>query len=70
VVSYGCTEICELLLKCGALPDISGYKNRRPLHEAAKHNRIEEAKLLLHYNADRDQYDQYGRKPMYAYILS
>jgi len=28
----------------------------------AKHNRIEEAKLLLHYNADRDQYDQYGRK--------
>ncbi|XP_036144576.1 BRCA1-associated RING domain protein 1 [Monomorium pharaonis] len=64
VVNYGCTEICEILLNCGALPNISGYKNRRPLHEAVKLNRIEETKLLLRYNADRDQCDQYGKKPI------
>lgn len=69
MVNYGCTEICELLLNCGASPDISGYKTRRPLHEAAKFNRIKEAKLLLHYNADRSQYDQYGKKPMYVYFI-
>lgn len=67
VVSYGYTEICKLLLNCGALPNISGFKNRRPLHEAAKEDRIEEAKLLLQFNADKDQYDQRGKKPMYVY---
>lgn len=70
MVNYGCFEICELLLKCGASPKISGYKTRTPLHEAAKENRIQEAKLLLHHNADREQYDQYGKKPMYVYALS
>lgn len=69
MVSYGCTEICKLLLNCGALPDISGYKSRKPLHEAAKCNRIEEAKLLLHYNADKNLPDQYGKKPMYVDVL-
>ncbi|XP_024867584.1 BRCA1-associated RING domain protein 1-like [Temnothorax curvispinosus] len=64
MVSFGYTEICELLLNCGASPDISGYKNRRPLHEAIKCNRIEEAKLLLRHNADRNQYDQHGKKPI------
>ncbi|XP_011687580.1 PREDICTED: BRCA1-associated RING domain protein 1-like [Wasmannia auropunctata] len=64
VVSFGLTEICELLLEWRASPDISGYNNRKPLHEAAKHNKIKEAKLLLRYNADRNQYDQYGKKPI------
>lgn len=67
MVSYGYTEICELLLNCGASPDISGYKNRRPLHEAAKEDRIEAAKLLLRYNADKDQYDEREKRPMYVY---
>jgi len=69
VICFGYTEICKLLLNCGALPDISGYENRRPLHEAVMYNRIEEVKLLLHYRADRDLYDQYGKKPMYVYGL-
>ena len=68
-VSFEYTEICKLLLNCEALPDITGFKNRSPLHEAAKCNRIEEAKLLLHYNADRNQCGQYGKKPMYEDIL-
>lgn len=70
MIIYGYTEICQLLLNCQASPDISGLKNRRPLHEAAKFNRIVEAKLLLDHKADRDQYDQYGKKPMYVYTLS
>lgn len=69
MVSFGYTEICKLLLNCGALPDISGYKTRRPLHEAVKCNRIEEVKLLLHHHADRDLCDQNGRKPMYIYFI-
>jgi len=69
MVNFGYTEICKLLLNCEALPDILGFKNRSPLHEAAKYNKIEEAKLLLHYNADRNQCDQYGKKPMYVHVL-
>ncbi|XP_011169381.1 BRCA1-associated RING domain protein 1 isoform X2 [Solenopsis invicta] len=64
VVSYGYTEICALLLECGASPNISGFNQRRPLHEATKNNRIEEAKLLLQHNADRELCDQYGKKPI------
>ncbi|XP_011879954.1 PREDICTED: BRCA1-associated RING domain protein 1-like isoform X2 [Vollenhovia emeryi] len=63
-ISFGYIKICELLLTCGASPDISGRKNRRPLHEAVKLNRIEEAKLLLRHNADREQYDHFGKKPI------
>ncbi|KYM98879.1 BRCA1-associated RING domain protein 1 [Cyphomyrmex costatus] len=63
-VNFGYTEICKLLLECGASPDVAGIKNRRPLHDAAKYNRIEEAKLLLHYNANRNHRDQFGKKPI------
>lgn len=67
MVSYGCIEICKLLLSCGALPNISGYEKKTPLHDAAESDRIEEAKLLLDYHADKNLYDQYGKKPMYVY---
>jgi len=43
-----------------------GYENSTPLHEAAKHDRIEEAKLLLKHGADYNLCDQYGKKPMYV----
>lgn len=67
-MSYGHIEICKILLDGGALPNMSGYENSRPLHEAAKFNRIEEAKLLLKYGADKNLCDQYGEKPMYVYM--
>lgn len=70
MVSYGYTEICKLLLNCGASPNISGYKSRRPLHEAVKYNRIEEVKLLLHHQADTQLCDESGKKPMYVWIIT
>lgn len=69
MVSYGFIEICKLLLSCGALPNISGYDKKTPLHEAVEYDRIEEAKLLLDYYADKNLCDQYGKKPMYVYVL-
>lgn len=68
MVSYGCIEISKLLLSCGALPNIQGYEKKTPLHEAVENNRIEEAKLLLDHHADKDLYDQYGKKPMYICV--
>lgn len=65
MISYGYIEISELLLSCGALPNISGYENRTPLHEAVDSDRIIEAKLLLDHHADKELCDQYGKKPMY-----
>lgn len=50
------------------MPNKSGYKNRTPLHEAVEFDKIEEAKLLLDHQADRNLCDQYGKKPMYVYI--
>lgn len=50
------------------MPNISGYNNKTPLHEAAEFDRIEEAKLLLDHHADKNLRDQYGKKPMYVYI--
>lgn len=70
MISYGYYEICELLLNCGASANMSGYKNRRPLHEAVKNNRMEEIKLLLRYNADRNVFDEYGKKPMYVRLYT
>lgn len=67
MVCFGYIEICKLLLNGGALPDIPGHENRRPLHEAVDANRIEIAKLLLSHHADKDVYDQCGNKPMYVY---
>lgn len=66
MISYGYYEICELLLNCGASVNMAGYKNRKPLHEAVKNNRVEEIKLLLRYNADKNVFDEYGKKPMYV----
>jgi hypothetical protein len=67
VVSYGYVKICEILLDGGASPNILGYENSTPLHEAAKCDGIEEAKLLLKHGADKNLCDQYGKKPMYVY---
>lgn len=68
MVSYGYIEISKLLLSCGASPNISGYDAKTPLHEAVECDRIEEAKLLLDHHANKDLYDQYGKKPMYIYL--
>jgi len=68
VVSYGYVKICEILLDGGASPNISGYENSTPLHEAAKCDGIEEAKLLLKHGADKNLCDQYGKKAMYVYM--
>lgn len=70
MISYGWTEICELLLEGGALPNIPGYESRRPLHEAADVNNIAGAKLLLQYKADTDVRDSHGKRPMYVYVGS
>lgn len=67
MVSYGYIKLCELLLGGGALPDTPGNESRRPLHDAVISNRIEEAKLLLQYHADKDVYDQYGKSPLYVF---
>lgn len=64
VVSFGYTNICRLLLECGALPNTPGEGNRTALHEAAKENRLSEAKLLLKYSANKDVYDNSGKKPI------
>ncbi|XP_050471073.1 BRCA1-associated RING domain protein 1-like [Bombus huntii] len=64
VVSYGYSDICYLLLKCGALPNTPGEGNRTALHEAAKANRLSEAKLLLKYSANKNVYDDYGKRPI------
>lgn len=68
VVSYGYSDICYLLLKCGALPNTPGEGNRTALHEAAKANRLSEAKLLLKYSANKNVYDDYGKRPMYVLL--
>lgn len=68
VVSYGHTNICQLLLECGALPNTPGEGNRTALHEAAKANRLLEAKMLLKYSANKNVYDDYGKKPMYVLL--
>ncbi|XP_014470814.1 PREDICTED: BRCA1-associated RING domain protein 1-like isoform X2 [Dinoponera quadriceps] len=64
IVSYGHTQLCELLLKGGASPNIPGTESRRPLHDAVISGGIEEAKLLLRYHADKDVYDKYGKSPL------
>ena len=64
VVSYGFTNICQLLLECGALPNIPGAENRTALHEAAISNRLVEAKMLLQYSAKKHVYDIHGKKPI------
>lgn len=69
MVSYGHIELCELLLKGGASPNIPGNESRRPLHDAAISNRIEEAKLLLRYHADVDVYDKFGKSPLYVLYI-
>ena len=56
------------MLECGALPNTPGEGNRTALHEAAKENRLLEAKLLLKYSASKDVYDNSGKKPMYVLI--
>ncbi|XP_047352239.1 BRCA1-associated RING domain protein 1-like [Vespa velutina] len=63
-INLGHYEICELLLKAGAFSNVPGIENRTPLHEAVINNRVKEAKLLLEYHANRDVYDQYGKKPI------
>ena len=64
VVSYGFTNICQLLLECGALSNVPGAENRTALHEAAISNRLVEAKMLLQYSARKDVYDKHGKKPI------
>ncbi|XP_043493997.1 BRCA1-associated RING domain protein 1-like isoform X2 [Polistes fuscatus] len=63
-INLGFYEICKLLLKAGAYPNIPGIDNRTPLHEAVLNDRIREAKLLLEYHANKDVYDQFGKKPI------
>ncbi|KAI4484889.1 hypothetical protein M0802_012982 [Mischocyttarus mexicanus] len=63
-INLGFYDICKLLLKAGAFPNIPGIDNKTPLHEATINNRVREAKLLLEYHANRDVYDQFGKKPM------
>lgn len=64
VVNFGYTNICKLLLECGALPNTPGAENRRALHDAAMNNRVSEAQLLLKYSASKHVYDNRGCKPM------
>lgn len=68
VVNFGYINICQLLLECGALPNTPGILNRRALHDAAINNRLAEAKILLKYSANKNVYDDYGKKPMYVSI--
>ncbi|XP_043665095.1 BRCA1-associated RING domain protein 1-like isoform X2 [Vespula pensylvanica] len=63
-INLGHYEICELLLKAGAFTNSPGIENRTALHEAVINNKVEEVKLLLQYNANKEVYDQYGKKPM------
>ncbi|KAI4484882.1 hypothetical protein M0802_012991 [Mischocyttarus mexicanus] len=63
-INLGFYDICKLLLKAGAFPNIPGIDNKTPLHEATINNRVREAKLLLEYHANRDVYDQFGKKPI------
>ncbi|XP_012348288.1 LOW QUALITY PROTEIN: BRCA1-associated RING domain protein 1-like [Apis florea] len=64
VVSFGYTNICQLLLEYKALPNTPGKSNRRALHDAAINNRLAEAKILLKYSADKNVYDDHGKKPI------
>ncbi|KAF7418634.1 hypothetical protein HZH68_001287 [Vespula germanica] len=67
-INLGHYEICELLLKAGAFTNSPGIENRTALHEAVINNKVEEVKLLLQYNANKEVYDQYGKKPIdYCY---
>ncbi|KOC70454.1 BRCA1-associated RING domain protein 1, partial [Habropoda laboriosa] len=64
VVSYGYTNICQILLECGASPNTPGVEIRTPLHDAAINNRLLEAKMLLKYSANKNVYDNHGKRPI------
>lgn len=64
VVCYGYSNICKLLLECGALPNTPGLDNRRALHDAAQNKRLPEAEMLLKYGARKDVYDNSGKRPI------
>lgn len=50
---YGETEICQLLLSCGADPAIIDYGNNTPLHLAVYNSRVDTVRALLSFEAVR-----------------
>lgn len=66
--SYEYVEVCKVLLKANAQPDMYGYDNRTALHEAVKADNIELASLLIEANASKKVFDNVGKKPMLVLI--
>lgn len=63
-MSYGFIEVTEALLKAGAKPNMYGCDNRTALHEAVIADNCDMASLLINSNANRQAFDNVGKKPM------
>lgn len=62
----GNQQICEILLKEGALVDIQDHENRTALHYAANNGHVHVCTLLLKNNAHVNQQTNTGTSPLYA----
>jgi uncharacterized protein len=64
----GCVECMQLLVANGADPNIVDYKAVTPLIIALDNLHFDTAKVLLDAGADSNQWDRWGRSPLYLAI--
>ena len=58
-------QTADLLRHNGANPHVQGYKERFPLHSAARFEKLEVVQKLIEYDAEIDARDEAGWTPLY-----